>query len=383
MRYLSVFSGIEAASIAWEPLGWEPMAFAEVDEFPSAVLAHRWPDVPNLGDVRKVDWRRFVEDSGRPDVLVGGSPCQSFSIAGGRDSLDGESRLMFEYIRACEEVRSDWVVWENVPAVLNTRDNAFLQLIDSLQRIGYVSLAWRVLDAQFFGVAQRRRRVFLVGHLGDDGRAAAALFEPEGLCGDTKTSAEKRQELAADARGGLAGEDRGLLCVASPAMNAEICVDSSPTLLARQYKDPPYVVIDRAAYNQGKNAQYNPYIEATDVMPPLVARGPHAVGYDDGGRYVVRRLTPVETERLQGFPDGHTDLSGCDVDAVTDSVAASLGYGAAEASALRRKVSRWSRSTPDGPRYKATGNSFAVPVVRWIGERIEMVSGIVGGGADE
>ena len=202
MRYLSIFSGVEAASLAWEPLGWEPMAFAEVDDFPSAVLAARFPDVPNLGDVTKVDWKEFVSEHGRPDVLVGGSPCQSFSVAGGRESLDGESRLMFEYIRACDEVRSPWIIWENVPGVLSARDNAFGQLVESLQEVGYVSLAWRVLDAQFFGVAQRRRRVFLVGHLGDGGAAAAVLLERQSLLGDSQTSREKRDELARAARRG-------------------------------------------------------------------------------------------------------------------------------------------------------------------------------------
>lgn len=418
MRYLSTFSGIEAASVAWEPLGWEPMAFAEVGEFPSAVLAHRWPDVPNLGDVCKVDWRKFVEDSGRPDVLVGGSPCQSFSVAGGKDSLDGESRLMFEYIRACDEVRSPWVVWENVPGALHTKDNAFGQLIEELQRIGYVSLAWRVLDAQFFGVAQRRRRVFLVGHLGEGGSAAAVLFEPEGLCWDTKTSREKREELAARARGGPEAEgdvyviqgggvrsnggQNGcgigtdvsytlncqdvhavgyeVTCMTSGQANAEIDGNLCGTLSRRQYKDPP-IVIDRAAYNQGENAAFASHIGEADVMDPLVAVGPHAVGYGlHESRYVVRRITPVETERLQGFPDGHTDLSGCDVDAVTDAVAASIGYDEKQTAALRRKVARWAIETPDGQRYKATGNSFAVPVVRWIGRRIEMVQGMIDGG---
>lgn len=212
MRYVSVFSGIEAASVAWEPLGWEPVAFCEIDAFPSAVLAERYPDVPNLGDITKVDWGDFIEAHGIPDVVVGGSPCQSFSIAGGRESLGGESRLMFEYIRAVRELRPRWLLWENVPGVLNTRDNAFVQLLDSLQELGY-GLAWRVLDAQFFGVAQRRRRVFLVGYLGDGGAPAAVLFEPESVSGNTQTSREKRQELArrSPTRVGAGGERGGCL----------------------------------------------------------------------------------------------------------------------------------------------------------------------------
>lgn len=196
MRYISVFSGIEAASVAWEPLGWEPVCFSEIDPFPSAVLAERYPNVPNLGDITKIDWHKVVREYGAVDVVVGGSPCQSFSIAGGRESLDGESRLMYEYIRACEEIQSPWIVWENVPGVLSTRDGAFWQLLENLQGVGYVDLAWRVLDAQFFGVAQRRRRVFLVGHLGTGGCATAVLFEPESVRGNTKTSKEKREELA-------------------------------------------------------------------------------------------------------------------------------------------------------------------------------------------
>lgn len=195
MRYVSLFSGIEAATVAFEPLGWEPLAFAEIDPFPCAVLEQRYPDVPNLGDVCEVDWSEFLERHGSVDLVVGGSPCQSFSIAGGRDSLDGESRLMFEYIRAVEELRPTWILWENVPGVLSVRDNAFGQLLGELSDIGY-GLAWRVLDAQFFGVAQRRRRVFVVGHLGAGGASAAVLFDAESVSGNTQPSREKRKELA-------------------------------------------------------------------------------------------------------------------------------------------------------------------------------------------
>jgi DNA (cytosine-5)-methyltransferase 1 len=205
MRYVSLFSGVEAATLAWEPLGWEPMAFCEVNEFPSAVLATRWPHVPNLGDIVRVDWSRFVRSSGRPDVVVGGSPCQSFSIAGGRESLDGESRLMFEYIRAVDSLRPRWFLWENVPGCLHTKDDAFGQLLDEMEHIGYSDLAWRVLDARFFGVPQRRRRVFLVGHLGErcgGFLSAAVLFESKGTCGDTPPSRETREEATAKASAG-------------------------------------------------------------------------------------------------------------------------------------------------------------------------------------
>lgn len=161
MRYVSLFSGVEAATLAWEPLGWEPVAFAEIEPFPSAVLAHRWPEVPNLGDVTKVDWRRY---RGAVDLMVGGSPCQAFSVAGKREGLmDERGQLMLEYVRAVAEIEPRWFLWENVPGVLSQdRGRAFGTLLREMDELGFW-MAWRVLDAQFFGVAQRRRRVFLVG----------------------------------------------------------------------------------------------------------------------------------------------------------------------------------------------------------------------------
>lgn len=198
MKYISLFSGIEAASVACEPLGWEPICFAELDEFPSAVLAERYPEVPNVGDVTKMNWKRY---RGKVDLVVGGSPCQSFSIAGKREGLQGESGLMYEYIRAVREVRPQWFLWENVPGALSSEGGeAFRQLLSEMDKLGY-GLAWRVLDAQFFGVAQRRRRVFLVGRLGAC-PPVEVLAEPESLRGDYPSSREKREALAAAARRG-------------------------------------------------------------------------------------------------------------------------------------------------------------------------------------
>ena len=195
MRYVSVFSGIEAASVAWEGLGWEPEAFAEVDAFPSAVLAERFPEVPNLGDVTQVKWKRY---RGKVDMVVGGSPCQSFSIAGKREGLDGASGLMWEFVRCVREVRPRWLLWENVPGALSSsRGEDFRCLLSSLGDLGY-GLAWRVLDSQFFGVPQRRRRVFLVGHSGGVPRPEV-LFERESLRWDFASSKDKRKELAARA----------------------------------------------------------------------------------------------------------------------------------------------------------------------------------------
>ena len=257
MRYVSLFSGVEAASVAWEPLGWEPLAFCEIEPFPCAVLNYRFPDVSNLGDVCKVDWKEFHERNGTVDVLVGGSPCQSFSIAGNREGLAGASGLMFEYIRAIRDLlrasggRSPrYILWENVPGALSSeRGVAFGQLLAQLDELGY-GLAWRVLDAQFvrvpyrtscgfFGpVPQRRRRVFLVGSLGTPG-AAEILIEREGLRWDHPKGREAREALTERPEGGLGmGRSAGFKYHAGGAAKGiGYEVDSSPTLTA-DYHQP-------------------------------------------------------------------------------------------------------------------------------------------------
>ena len=393
MRYVSLFSGIEAATVAWGRLGWQPVAFAEVDEFPAAVLANRFPDVPNLGDVRNIDWEDFHERNGNVDVLVGGSPCQNFSVAGNRLGVLGEqSRLMFEYVRAIRDlVRASggrsprYIVWENVPGCLSSNEGRdFGCLLDELEDCGYC-LAWRTLDSQFarvfdrssgrFGrpVPQRRRRVYLVGCLGDGG-PEEILFERSCLRGDHPKGGGPRDVLAEGDHGGPA-LGCGVMSMSSCRHRAAIDDGITGTLDAGH--EQPIFVIDRAAFNQGRNALYRPHIEEADVMDTLVARGPHAVCYlpagTGGGGYVVRRVTPVETERLQAFPDGWTDLSGCDAESVAETVASSLGIDAAGDAygMLRRKIGRWSRSCPDGLRYKATGNSITTTVLEIIGRRIQ------------
>lgn len=425
MRYISLFSGIEAATVAWEQLGWEHVAFCEIDEFPSAVLAHHYPDVTNLGDITKVDWKEVIDEHGAVDLIVGGSPCQSFSVAGGRESLDGESALCFEYWRAIRDARPTWFLWENVPGVLNTRDNAFGQFLWKLEGLGY-GMAWRVLDAQFFGVAQRRRRVFLVGHLGDGGGAAAVLFESESVSGNTQTSRGKREELAraagrdASARGGE-GDCLNPWDVQSkrifpedgtaPTLQSESGegMNIHPSVLRAQtidYKQTPKTSDEishtlthegrggihsavASKYSAGAAARTMPTYEdgstptlTADYHAPAIAFAQNtrdevrivggdgqtvgalaaspgmkqqsyvaqrmAVTIHDGSKWVVRRLTPVECERLQGFPDGWTDIP----------------Y-------------RGKEHPPDTPRYKAIGNSMAVPVMRWLGERIQMVQDIM------
>ena len=194
LRYLSVCSGIEAASVAWESLGWQPEAFAEVEKFPSAVLAHHWPTVPNLGDMTQYEQWKL----GAIDLLVGGTPCQSFSVAGLRQGLrDPRGGLMLTYLEIAQRHRPRWLVWENVPGVLSSHGGRdFGAFLGALGDLGY-GWAYRVLDAQWFGVAQRRRRVFVVANAGDGAAAAAVLFESESVRRNPAPSREAGQRTAA------------------------------------------------------------------------------------------------------------------------------------------------------------------------------------------
>jgi DNA (cytosine-5)-methyltransferase 1 len=238
MKYGSVCSGIEAATVAWHELGWQPVFFAEVDRSPSAVLAHHYPNVPNHGDfttIQKGDYEPI-------DVLVGGTPCQDFSVAGLRAGLDGErGNLTLEFLRLADRLRPEWVVWENVPGVLSSAshrspdpcpppdpldvelDGAEMEVDDEydseelhalnsflagLSELGY-GWAYRVLDAQHSGVPQRRRRVFVVGHLGDWRRAAAVLFERHSMSGDTPPRREAGEGFTHDVAPSLTGSGRG------------------------------------------------------------------------------------------------------------------------------------------------------------------------------
>lgn len=310
MRYVSLFSGIEAASVAWGQLDWTPVAFSEIDPFPCAVLAERFPDVPNLGDISNIDWGDYV---GSVDLVVGGSPCQAFSIAGRRQGLlDQRGLLMLEYVRAVRELHPKWLLWENVPGVFSQSDgDAFETFQRELEQCGY-SLAWRTFDAQFFGVTQRRKRCFLVGH-SDIGCAAAVLFEREALRWDCQTGKEKRQQLSVTANRNAGNEgcfclQGSLICIADDTAHAAIDINLCGTL---------------------KCGGAVPY-------------------FTDG--VVIRNLTPVECERLQGFPDNWTQISW---------------HG------------KPADQCPDAPRYKALGNSMAVPVMLWIGKRIQMVEQVM------
>ena len=335
MRYVSIFSGVEAATLAWEPLGWEPLAFAEVDRFPSAVLAERWPDVPNLGDVTEVKWNERFE-RGSVGLVVGGSPCQSFSVAGRRDGLDGASGLMWEWVRCVRELMPRWVVWENVPGALSSgHGEDFGCLLRSLDDLGY-GVVWRVLDAQFFGVAQRRRRVFLVGRLGAE-PPIEVLFEPDGLRRDHPTSREKREALAARAGRGAAVAGFKYSAGAG-AGSIGYSPELSPTATAT-CPAPATVSLDQTLCLADDNAKAALDLDTCGTLK-VCGSAPQVVRHMQ-----VRRLTPLECERLQGFPDNHTRIPW---------------RGKPEA------------ECPDGPRYKAIGNSMAVPVMRWIGERIQI-----------
>ena len=403
MIYGSVCSGIEAVTVAWEPLGFRPAWFAEIDPFCSALLVHRYPDVENLGDFTA------IQDNRSPiDILAGGTPCQSFSVAGKRGGLDdARGNLAIEFCRLAGRLRPRWIVWENVPGVLSSNGGRdFGAIIGSLAQLGY-GCAWRVLDAQFLGVPQRRRRVFVVGHLGDWRRAAAVLLEREGLCRDTPARRKAREEVAGSLGGGTgergwcndldrsgafvsmslnakggsgrldgesetfvahtlrgdgfdASEDgtgRGSPLVATAFSAKDHGADAGP--LAPTLRAMPH---HRSHANAGgqvavcfesrvaRNGRGGP----SELVPPLKAQS-GGTGRGDGapllalsGALAVRRLTPRECERLQGMPDDYT------------------------------LIPYRGKPAADGPRYRAIGNSMAVPVMRWIGRRIQLVDGIHG-----
>ena len=354
MKYLSVCSGIEAASVAWEPLGWTPQAFAEIEPFPAAVLAHRFPAIPNHGDM--TEYKEWNIEPGTIDILVGGTPCQSFSVAGLRKGLnDPRGNLMLTYGAIADHLRPRWIVWENVPGVLSSNGGRdFGTFLGMLGELGY-GFAYRVLDAQYFGVAQRRRRVFVVGYLGDWRRAASVLFESESLRGNPAPSREAREGIAGtaaqcfeprspDGCARLVGDIAPTLnrmgggqrepCVMSTGQgNAEITEGHAPTLKCNH--EAPIM-----AFAQNTRDE----VREMNIVGALAAQpGMKQTSYIRQ-ESTVRRLTPRECERLQGFPDDWTRIPW-------------RGSPA--------------ENCPDGPRYKACGNSMAVPVMRWIGERIQ------------
>ena len=467
MRYLSVCSGIEAATSAWDELGWEPVAFSEIEPFPSAVLKHHYPNVPNLGDMTKYkEW-----DIGTIDILVGGTPCQSFSVAGLRKGLeDPRGNLALVYCGILDKFRPKWFVWENVPGVLSSNGGRdFGSFLGAVAQLGY-GFSYRVLDAQYFGVPQRRRRVFVVGCLGGWQHSAEVLFESACLLRNPPPSREKRKGFTASPLGSIevsgplqardykdSGTDgfnttssklipmafenhpndsrvkeMGDVCTTVTsrwgtgggnvpfvanrmvAFGEYVDDDTASAMKARDYKD----ATDLVAYSIREDAKANTFsateIEVSNAIQALVpsVQSHHAqtfitestvvhgtqdpcvsdiafaLGRNNGGENVllkpvamresgqgywmeddkagtlraegenrpsrpshvisqtnmaVRRLTPTECERLQGFKDGHTNIPW-----------------------------RGKPESPDGLRYKALGNSMAVPVMNWVGKRISL-----------
>ena len=447
MKFGSVCSGIEAASVAWHPLGWKASWLSEIEPFPSAVLTHHYPDVPNLGDMTKLPEMVLSEQIHAPDVLVGGTPCQAFSVAGLRGGLSDErGQLTIKFVElanAIDTIRSrrneqpSIVVWENVPGVLSSKDNAFGCFLAALSgaecelqpagqrwaNAGIVigeqrSIAWRILDAQYFGVAQRRRRVFVVASARAGFDPAEVLFERQSVPGDNSQSQSAGQgatSAVADSVGALCARTGQSISVQDASQGHLIAThppEIANTLTARMHKGV------NSSLDEGQSLVYplafpanlsgTQAASSVNISPSLGAKNPTAVatqsvsgvickesftggmggrpegaaaghlviaiaentigradhaggngnGYTVGGPMYtlncagvhgvsvstqVRRLTPTECERLQGFPDGYTAIP------------------------WRGKPAEL---CPDGPRYKALGNSMAVPVMRWIGERL-------------
>jgi len=373
VNYLSVCSGIEAATVAWHHINWKPIAFSEIEKFSCEVLKHHYPNVPNLGDMTK--YKEWVLNE-PIDILVGGTPCQSFSVAGLRKGLDDpRGNLALIYVGILDKFRPKWFVWENVPGVLSSgggRD--FGSFLGAVGEVGY-GWAYRVLDAQYFGVAQRRRRVFVVGCLGNWESAAKVLFESESLSGNTKSSRKTRQETSnsfiPSVVGTLDTECGGGRKAHQSVMSGHFIPtfwngEQTAETLTRTFDDQRMpdknrfqAIITLQDISSRKKAQngkgWSEGISYTldqtglqGVLAPTLttndpSRSPQAsevtqqVNAVYQSSMAVRRLTEVECERLQGFPDNYTNIK---------------------------------ENCPSGARYKSLGNSMAVPVMKWIGERI-------------
>jgi len=284
VRYGSVCSGIEAATAAWHHMGWEAAFFSEIEKFPCAVLQHRYPDVPLHGDFTTIKENEY----GKIDLLVGGTPCQSFSVAGLRGGLDDDrGNLALEFCRLAQREQPRWIVWENVPGVLSSSGGRdFGSILGALEDLGY-GLAYRVLDAQYFGVAQRRRRVFVVGYLGDWRPAAAVLFERHSMSGHPAPSRQKRQEATDTAATGVGGS--GGIGRARPDLDTFECGgigsysssdNSSPLLRTGADLGPGCEALIASTFNDDGTART---LTARYDSSPCVDRGPDIVAVNING----------------------------------------------------------------------------------------------------
>ena len=360
MKVGSMFAGIGGFDLGFERAGFDVAWCIEWDKNAQSVLRNRFPKATVYGDIREVDPAQLE----RVDVVCGGFPCQDLSVAGKRAGLAGErSGLFHDAMRIVRRLRPAVLILENVPGLLSS--NRGLDFATVLREVGQgwdcQEVAWRVLDSQYFGVAQRRRRVFIVGSA-RAGCAEQILALAEGGGGNPPSRDKAREGTPADSAESVDGGrwwDGSDCCATLTKQNA----NGSQRMPDKGNRGA--VVIDRAAFNQGTNAAYEPRIEESDWMSALVARGPHAVAhafYSTDGSHgvnktselspplkigsaavctstIVRRLTPVECERLQGFPDGWTQIGTPD------------------------------KPTADTHRYKQLGNAVTVNVAEWIARR--------------
>lgn len=420
MKFGSVCSGIEAASVAAKPIGWKAAWLSEIEPFPCAVLKHHYPDIPNHGDMTLLPQKIMDEEVEAPEIFVGGTPCQAFSVAGARQGLAdarGNLTLTFveianaiEFVRLSRNEAEPVIVWENVLGVLSSKDNAFGCFLGALAgekcelqpprgkwtNSGYVlgpqrQIAWRVFDAQFFGVAQRRKRVWVIASSRKDIDIREILFEFGSVRRDIKARSNSGEKTTADARKnaqnsswwdggqiagtltkqGAGGNQRmpdkanfGAVIEATYANGGDIC----NTVTSKWMKgsggpagsETGNMVMQPIAIQGNLIGQSeNPFIlfepRSADGVPRIHGNLCPKLNCMGGGQrqpsiamnFKVRRITPIECERLQGFPDNYTNIPW-----------------------------KKSKESPDGPRYKALGNSWAVPNAAWIFKRInEAING--------
>ena len=346
-------SGIECATLGWKHLGWEPVAFSEIEPFQSQLLRTYYPDVPNLGDMSRINGKDF---EGKVDVLVGGTPCQSYSIMGKRGSLnDPRGQLSLIFSELIHEINPRVVVWENVPGCLFAKGNPFGHILAGFigskhpvesgrpkgtwPRCGMVvgpkrSAAWRVLNSQYFGVPQRRNRVYLVSfRTGDRINPGAVLFEPQVLSGSVETPRGAQTEPPCS----RSSHDRIEKAIAFGKQYGITLADSGDVTPPLTVTNNPFVYV-LATANRGANglniSKDTSYTLGTDC----------AVGIMENQSNRIRKLTPLECERLQGLPDNYTGIE------------------------FKGRIAS------DTQRYKAIGNGMAVPCIKWVGERIQKVS---------
>lgn len=360
MTYLSVCSGIEAATVAWEPLGFKPVGFAEIEPFPCELLKQKYPNVKNYGDITQYEkW-----NIGQFDILVGGTPCQSFSIAGKRGGTDDvRGKLMYSYLGIVGKYKPNWIVWENVPGVLSSGKGLdFASFLAGLEKCGY-GWAYRVLDAQYFGVPQRRRRVFVVGHI--DYRtylATKVLFEPESMSRDFKKGSKIQKEATAIIGKGIdyfrrGGNYKYHRDKKASTLRNSASPDCFDLVLASGKKNTGTLLANcgKSLWQNNQEAFTGDFFVINGRQNPIVSKTLaqtldtffHTNVINASGKN-IRRLTPLECERLQDFPDNYTQIEW---------------------------KGKPKDQCPDSHRYKAIGNSMAVPVMRWIGERIKKIEG--------